>query len=248
MEVRILASGDQGLVVDFGETIDPETCRKVHQLAKKIKEKRDDRIRELVPTYRSLQIYFNLLKISRQELTDIVCEALDKIKDVELQLPRKRTIYIPTCYDDEFGPDLEFVARITGLKPEQVIELHSEEIYQVYVLGFVAGFPYLGSVNEKIAIPRLEKPRNRIPAGSVGIGGRQTGLYTVESPGGWRLIGRTPIKTFFPEKESPNFFIPGDNIKFKQITKQEYEDIAEQVASGQYIPEIQITKMAGDLA
>ncbi|MDL2280630.1 5-oxoprolinase subunit PxpB [Selenomonadales bacterium OttesenSCG-928-I06] len=248
MEAKILRAGDQGLVVDFGETIDTETCRKVHQLAKKIKELRDDRIKEIVPTYRSLQIYFNLLKISRQELTDIVCDALDKIKDVELQLPKKRTIYIPTCYGEEFGPDLDFVAKITNLKPEQVIELHAETVYQVYVLGFVAGFPYLGSVNEKIIIPRLEKPRNRIPAGSVGIGGRQTGLYTVESPGGWRLIGRTPLKTFFPEKENPAFFRPGDNIKFEPITKQEYNNIAEQVAKGQYTPEIKITKMAGDLA
>ena len=248
MEVRILTAGDQGLVIEFSDTIDFETCKKVHQLSKCIKELRDKRITELVPTYRSLQIYFNLLKISRNELTDIVNEALAKIKDVELHLPRTRTLYVPTCYEEEFSPDLEFVAKITNLKPEEVIELHAEKTYQVYVLGFVVGFPYLGSVSEKIAIPRLEKPRSKIPAGSVGIGGHQTGIYTVESPGGWRLIGRTPIRTFLPEKEDPFFFKPGDEIKFNIIDKKEYYDIKEQVAAGVYVPEIKIVKTAGEFA
>ena len=134
---------------------------------------------------------------------------------------------IPVCYDGEFAPDMEDVCAHTGLQREQVIRLHTSRDYLIYMLGFLPGFPYLGGMDERIEAPRLETPRTLIPAGAVGIGGKQTGIYPLASPGGWRLIGRTPIKVYDPDREEPILYKSGDYIRFYPITEEEYKDIAQ---------------------
>jgi inhibitor of KinA len=153
---------------------------------------------------------------------------------------------VPTLYGGEYGPDIEFVATHNNITPEEVIEIHTATPYLVYMLGFTAGFPYLGGMSEKIATPRLKTPRTRIPAGSVGIAASQTGLYPIESPGGWQLIGRTPIKAFSPQSENPFLFAAGDYLKFRAIEQDEYDKIKELSEKGEYVAETSIMETAGE--
>jgi inhibitor of KinA len=147
-------------------------------------------------------------------------------------------VEIPVCYGGDFGPDLEFVAQHNKLTTADVVAIHTSVPYLVYMLGFTPGFPYLGGMSDRIAAPRLEKPRTAIPAGSVGIAGSQTGFYPVESPGGWRLIGRTPVKAFDAASVNPFLFAARDYLRFKAIAAQEYAAIAQAVADGSYTPVI----------
>jgi inhibitor of KinA len=141
---------------------------------------------------------------------------------------RRRTVEIPVCYGGEYGPDLEFVARHNGLDAEEVIRIHTAGEYLVYMIGFTPGFPYLGGLSARIAAPRLEKPRFKVPGGSVGIAGRQTGIYPLTAPGGWRLIGRTPLSLFTPALDPPCLLRPGDAVTFKAISREEYERLREE--------------------
>jgi len=136
-------------------------------------------------------------------------------------------VEIPVVYGGEYGPDLEFVAKHSGLSVDEVIEIHSKPVYRVYFLGFLPGFAYLGGMDERIAAPRLERPRLKVPSGSVGIAGKQTGIYPIESPGGWRLIGRTPLRLFNPEKEPPTLLQPGDRVKFVPVDEYEFRELYE---------------------
>lgn len=136
-----------------------------------------------------------------------------------------RTVSIPVCYGGEYGPDLEYVARHHNLTPEEVISIHSEGEYLAYMIGFAPGFPFLGGLSEKIATPRRSSPRTSIPAGSVGIAGMQTGVYPISTPGGWQLIGQTPIKLFLPEQNPPSLLQAGDIVKFEPISKEEYQEL-----------------------
>ncbi|MCX7780893.1 MAG: 5-oxoprolinase subunit PxpB [Negativicutes bacterium] len=238
--IRLLNAGEQGLVVEFGREINAELNKKVHRLARKLAAQTIAGITEVVPTYRSLLVYFDPLKISRACLADRIEQLLAA---QEAQLPEQgeaigNLVRIPVCYGGEFGPDLEFVAQHNGLTVEEVIRIHTATPYQVYMLGFTPGFPYLGGMSEKIAAPRLEKPRLKIPAGSVGIAGSQTGFYPIESPGGWRLIGRTPIKAFHPESPNPFMFAAGDFLQFTSVAADEFYAIQRRVDNGTYIPEI----------
>jgi inhibitor of KinA len=147
-----------------------------------------------------------------------------------------RRITIPVVYGGDYGPDLGYVAKFHGLSEEQVVKLHSEREYTVYMMGFVAGFPYLGEVSDEIATPRLETPRLKVPAGSVGIAEKQTGIYPCEAPGGWRIIGRTPIKLFNPLREPSAMLKPGDKVKFKPISIKELRVVEEAISKGAYSP------------
>lgn len=153
-------------------------------------------------------------------------------------LPPARLIEIPTVYGDKWGPDLEDVAKYNGLTPEEVISIHSNADYLVYFLGFTPGFPFLGGMSEKIATPRLPTPRISIPAGSVGIANNQTGLYPTESPGGWRLIGRTPLRFYDPSWEQPFLLQAGDYVRFVPIDEEEYLAIEAEVKENRYVPVI----------
>lgn len=240
--VRILNAGEQGIVIEFGDQICAQINSRVHQIAGKLATIMGDEIVEVVPTYRSLLVYFNPLKIRRGQLIKAIEEVLTNESTDSLAQAAGKVVYIPVCYDEEFGPDLEFVAKHNQLTVEEVVAIHTSTPYLVYMLGFTPGFPYLGGMSERIATPRLEKPRTKILAGSVGIAGSQTGFYPIDSPGGWRLIGRTPVKAFQPEAASPFLFDAGVYLQFQAVTRQEYEKIAQEVAAGTYVA---VTGMLG---
>lgn len=229
---RFLPGGDRALFIEFGDTIDPELNRRVRRLMLTIQEAKLPELVEMVPAYRSLLVYYDPRRISPEKLRAKL-EILAK-KTEAGEFPEPKVTEIPTAYGGEYGRDLEFVAEHNGLSPEEVIRLHAGKAYLIYMLGFIPGFAYLGGVSLRITTPRLPTPRVKIPAGSVGIAGNQTGIYPVESPGGWRLIGRTPIELFNPEKEPPALLQMGNYVKFVQITAQEFDRTREEVARGTY--------------
>lgn len=230
---RYLPVGDKALLVEFGNTVDIAINNKVLALQDGVSRSKVFGVEECTPTYRSLLVYYDPLKVSYERL-------VFQIKDLEYRLDefssqiRRRIVEVPTCYGGVHGPDIAYVAEYNHLTVEEVIRIHSGREYPVYMIGFIAGFPYLGNVADKIATPRLETPRLKVPAGSVGIAEKQTGIYTRESPGGWRLIGRTPIKLFDPSWPQPALIQPGDRIKFMPISEEEFEAIKDRVLAGTY--------------
>ncbi len=194
-----------------------------------------DWVIEYIPAYASVTVFYDILKVSKQaegQLPyDYVCDQLKVLlADVKVKEQiEPRVVDIPVCYGGEFGPDLEYVAEYNGLSTSKVIELHSNGDYLVYMLGFAPGFPFIGGMDQQIATPRQKSPRLKIPDGTVGIANNQTGVYPIETPGGWQLIGRTPLKLFKPEQSPPTLLQAGDKIKFKPISYDEFlEKEAEQ--------------------
>ncbi|HUW63882.1 MAG TPA: 5-oxoprolinase subunit PxpB [Spirochaetia bacterium] len=229
---RLLPAGDRALVVEFGNEINPRVNRLVRNLYLRIQEMEVAGIEELIPTYRSLLIIYEPAEISYQELRQMV-ETLDKnLPEAALSLPKVH--FLPVVYGGSYGPDLVDVAAANRLTEEEVIAIHQDPEYMIYMFGFAPGFPYLGGMSPLIATPRLEVPRTRIPAGSVGIAGSQTGVYPLESPGGWRLIGRTPVKPYDAYREPQVVFSVGEYLKFFRITEEEYLDIKAEVDKGCY--------------
>jgi inhibitor of KinA len=220
--VRMLAAGEQGLIVEFGNAIDPAVNARVHRLARALATLGLEGVIESVPTYRSLLVLFDPLVLPRERLVPEV-EALLAIPAAgEAAGAGGSAVELPVLYGGEFGPDLAFIARRNGLSTEDVIAIHSSSSYLVYMLGFTPGFPYLGGMSSRLATPRLSTPRGKVPAGSVGIAGSQTGVYPVESPGGWRLIGRTPLRLFDLEAAPPFLLAPGDVVRFRPVDEEEY--------------------------
>ena len=187
---------------------------------------------DLVPTYRSVLVYYGPLRVSLTELEERLAALEQHLDEASLEAPR--VIEIPTLYGGEYGPDLGYVAEHNGLTPEEVILVHSGTDYPVYMMGFTPGFPYLGGMSERIATPRLPTPRTAIPAGSVGIAEQQTGVYPTESPGGWRLIGRTPVQLFNPRRDPPVLVKVGDRVRFVSVTEDAYHNIESRVQAGSY--------------
>ena len=222
-EARYLIAGDKGLLVEYGDKIDPEINAKVRAISLSIEKADIDGVEEVIPTYRSILITYNPTKISFKDLKENIKNMEKNLSKVELPAPR--TIEIPVVYGGEYGPDIEFVAKHNGLTVEEVIDIHSKGKYLIYMIGFTPGFPFLGGLSEKLFTPRLETPRVKVPAGSVGIANNQTGIYPIDSPGGWRLIGRTPIKLYDPSKDPPVILNPGDFIRFVPIDEEEYKKI-----------------------
>ena len=237
--IRMRSAGEGGLVIEMGRVIAPRINAAVQRLAEKLSRKRPEGMIEVVPAYCSLLVHFDPLVLSRAALVEAVARivAVDLEPEVAAS-ERVRAIQIPVCYGGEFGPDLDYVAQVHGLTTEEVITIHHARSYRVYMVGFTPGFPYLGELSERIATPRLEKPRTLVPRGSVGIAGTQTGIYPVASPGGWRIIGRTPVPLFLPEAAHPFLFSPGDSVRFNPVTVDRYREIARQVEAGSYLPEV----------
>ncbi|MDR3355058.1 MAG: 5-oxoprolinase subunit PxpB [Synergistaceae bacterium] len=233
---KILGSGDSCVVVEFSDAIDMEANIRLQDLRRIMETWSVPGIRECVPTYRSLSVYYNPLKITRPKLEETIRRALESIgRRAERE---RRTLVIPVSYGGEFGPDMESVSNHTGLPEDEIIRRHTNADYYCYMLGFTPGFGYLGGMDESLATPRLRNPRLIIPAGSVGIAGNQTGVYSVDSPGGWRLIGRTPLKLFDPgDDANPTLMEAGEWVRFRGISPGEYASILEDVHSGRYIPE-----------
>ncbi len=209
---KIVPAGDSALLVQFGNEIDLTTNQRVHALAALLNISPLAGVIETVPAYGTLLVHYDPLLLSFVQIRNYLREKLTQIHD---NLPRKRKqIEVPVSYGGEHGIDLETVARHCQLQIEDVIRIHSERTYTVFMMGFTPGFPYMGKLDDAIRTPRLETPRTRVPAGTVAIAGSQTGIYPIDSPGGWQLIGWTPLQLFNPESESPFLFSPGDEVKF----------------------------------
>lgn len=232
--VRMMPVGEGAVLVEFGQDISPAIQAGVSALEQAIIREMHPAIIEWVPTYRSLLVYYDPLEISYHEMAAWLLERSSD-QGSATAVPRRR-VTIPVLYGGTMGPDLDFVAKHTKLDPQEVVRLHEEPDYLVYMLGFMPGFPYLGGLNPKIITPRLTTPRTAVPAGSVGIADRQTGVYPLKSPGGWQLIGRTPVRLYVPERAQPIMLQPGDLLKFRSVTAEEYAEVEQQVTAGNYQP------------
>ncbi len=205
--------GDAAVLVELGNALDAALNARVHALARRVETLRG--VSVTVPGYATLLVEYEPALCEYDALCHEIVQAMDTQDAPAAQAAR--VIEIPSRYGGADGPDLDFVARHNGITTDEVIALHTRVLYQVFMLGFAPGFPYLGIVDEKIAAPRLETPRSRVPAGSVGIAGRQTGIYPRASPGGWRLIGRTDVKMFDPMQEPPTLLRAGDRVRFARV-------------------------------
>jgi KipI family sensor histidine kinase inhibitor len=213
--------GDRGLLVELGETIDPAINLEVQRLTSALAAAGIEGVVELVPAYRSILVVYNPLRVAHGRLRQTVQSMHRELDDISL--PASKDHVIPVVYGGEYGPDLDWVADYHGLEPAEVIRLHTQPLYRVYMIGFTPGYPYLGEVPERLVTPRRETPRTRVPKGSVGIAQRQTGIYPVASPGGWQIIGRTPVGLFDPTAEPPARFEMGDRVRFRSISNEEME-------------------------
>ena len=228
--IRLLAEGEGGLLVELGDAVDPDVNARVHALARAVVQRIGAPVLEVVPSYASLLVVFDPLRLSRERLETRVAALARKVEGIRA-VPPRRVIEVPVCYGGELGPDLEDVARAVALSPAEVIARHSAPVYRVYLLGFTPGFPYLGGMDPRLACPRLSSPRVRVPAGSVAIAGAQTGVYSVESPGGWRLLGRTPLRLFDPDPGArrPFLLAPGDGLRFVPVDRARFDALAAEV-------------------
>lgn len=231
-EIKILTAGDSSLLIEFGQEISPKINQKITSTVQLMKEQHIEGVVDIIPAFCSLLINYDPRVIGYEELKERM-KNLVKV-DVKSQAGKKRIFEIPVCYGGEYGPDIENIANHAGLSVDEVIKIHSSRDYLIYMLGFLPGFTYLGGLDERIHTPRLANPRLKIRAGSVGIGGSQTGIYPLESPGGWQLMGMTPVKTYDPEREVPILVEAGDYIRFVPVTEDEYLAIKEQVEKGTY--------------
>lgn len=208
------------MLVSFGDEITIETHHRVVKLLRSLEDPALDGIRNLHPAYCSLLIRFDPLKLDHDAVARLVHASLDRLDP--LVPPEPRTIEIPVCYGGELGPDLVDVANLHGLTPQGVIELQTSVTYTVYFLGFVPGFAYLGGLPDSLATPRLQSPRKQVPRGSLGIAGNQTGIYPFVTPGGWRLLGRTPLEIFRPDRADMSLLSIGDRVRFTPIPLEQF--------------------------
>lgn len=232
-ETRFLLTGDTSVSVEFGDEISEEINHKIRAFSFALATSPIPGVVEIVPTYRSLMIHYDPGTVLYDDLVWQLKDLLSGLDQV--RLPPSHVIEIPVMYGGVEGPDLEFVAAHCGLSSDEVVRIHTSADYLIYMLGFTPGFPYLGGMDERIAAPRLKQPRVKIPAGSVGIAGSQTGVYPIDSPGGWQLIGRTPLQLYEPGRTNPVLCRAGDYIRFRPIDRKEFDAIAMQEATGTYV-------------
>jgi inhibitor of KinA len=231
MKVRFLSAGDRALVVEFDDRIDRALSNDVLRLDASLRARGLPGVVETVPTFRSLMVHYDPMATARAELERAITSMLDRQSG-----PRgAATLWrVPVCYDGEFAPDLAEVAHLIGATPSEVAALHSAARYHVYMLGFLPGFPYMGDLPRQLALPRRADPRLRVPAGSVSIATTLTAIYPYESPGGWHLIGATPIRLFDPARPRPALLQPGDIVQFEPIDPASFAAIRGAVASSNY--------------
>lgn len=224
-EIRIVAAGDSALRVELPARIDVQISARVVAMAEAAKGRFGYALRDVVIGFHTLTVYFDPLAIDSRWLE----EQLELVAHQEGRepAPPRATIEVPVCYGGELGPDLSSVAEQAGCSEEEVIRLHSAREYRVFVVGFVPGFAYMGPIDPKLALPRRSNPRTRVPAGSVAIAAGQTGIYPVETPGGWHLIGRTTVRPFDETRVEPSLFHPGDRVTFRRISREEFDEAAQ---------------------
>ncbi|MGD6816860.1 5-oxoprolinase subunit PxpB [Metabacillus sp. 84] len=219
---------ERAMLVELGKEISGDIRLAIRQFTDLLDQQNYPWLIEYIPAFTNVTIIFDLLyfKNNPEESHIFIQKKMEELlftlRNKQTESAGSRTVKVPVCYDEEFGLDLEWVANYNRISKEEVISLHSQGTYPVYMIGFSPGFPYLGGMDEKIAAPRKEKPRGKIPAGSVGIAGTQTGIYPLETPGGWQIIGRTPVPLFDPAKNPPVLLQAGDTVEFYPISKDEY--------------------------
>ena len=231
MKVRFLSAGDRALVVEFGDRVERELSNNVLRLDESLHASGLPGVVETVPTFRSLMVHYDPLVTTRADLERSITSLVDRRPG-----PRAAgTLWrVPVCYDSAFAPDLAEVAHLTGVTQSEVVALHSAVRYHVYMLGFLPGFPYMGDLPPQLALPRRTDPRLRVPAGTVSIATTLTAIYPYESPGGWHLIGATPIRLFDPVRARPALLEPGDIVQFEPIDPASFASIRKAVDSGNY--------------
>lgn len=230
--IRFLTAGDSSLLIEFGDEISPEINKKITATVQLMKAQQIEGVVDLIPAFCSLLINYDPRIITYENLQKRM-EDLVKL-DATAEQASKKIIEIPVCYGGEYGPDIENIAELAGLSVEEVIRIHSSRDYLIYMLGFLPGFAYLGGLEECLHTPRLANPRIKINAGSVGIGGSQTGIYPLDSPGGWQLLGMTPVTVYDPLREVPILYEAGEYIRFVPVDEAEYKRIKEEVENGTY--------------
>ncbi|HSW15836.1 MAG TPA: 5-oxoprolinase subunit PxpB [Ramlibacter sp.] len=229
--VRFLCAGDTALVVEFGDRIERALSDRVLRLGARVRAASLPGVVEAVPTYRSLMVHYDPLQtdhISLQEQLAVMLEHEDG-GESEARLWR-----VPACYEPSHAPDLQDVAQRAGLTIDEVVRLHTGTLFHIYMIGFVPGYPYMGDLPEALVLPRRADPRIRVPAGSIAIASTMTAIYPLESPGGWHLIGTTPIRLFDPRLPRPALFSPGDKLRFEPITSSQFDEIRHASANGSY--------------
>jgi inhibitor of KinA len=231
MSVRFLPAGDTGLVVEFGSSVDRALSNRVLALSESLEAANIAGVVELVPTFRSLLIHYDPRLTSGASLEDGL---RSRIAQHGGSGRHGRLWHVPACYDKKYAPDIAEVAERAGLTIAEVTERHSATQYHVYMIGFVPGLPYMGDTVPELNLPRRVNPRVRVPPGSIAIAIGQTIIYPVESPGGWHLIGSTPISLFDPSRPQPALFAPGDAVKFESLSVEDYEAVSRDVAAGRY--------------
>ena len=225
-EVTIVPAGDSALVVELPPRVDPATNNRLISLAAAVRDRIGTSLRDVVVGYCTLTVYFDPLRIDARWLeAELATLAQEETGEEPVE---GAIIDVPVCYGGELGPDLAAVASVIGATEEEVVRLHTGVEYRVFVVGFVPGFAYMGVVDERLALPRRPVPRTRVPAGSVAIAAGQTGIYPMETPGGWHILGRTPVRPFDRRREPPALFRPGDRVTFHPIAREDFDHAAAQ--------------------
>jgi len=232
MNTRILTAGDSAILIEFGKTISPEINSRITAVVQLLRDQHIEGVQDIIPSFCALLINYDPRVLSYEQIKQRVEQLLKA--EAKSVVKRKRVFEIPVCYGGSFGPDILNIAQHAGLSVDEVIKIHSSEDYLIYMLGFLPGFCYLGGLDERIHTPRLSSPRLKIPAGSVGIGGSQTGIYPFDSPGGWQLMGMTPIKTYDSDREPAILYESGDFIRFVPIDSDEFYRIKSLVDRNEY--------------
>ncbi len=231
LSYKIISLGDAALTIDFGNLINESINKKVITLFHNLQHKPIQGMVEAVPAYSSLTIYYDVISLYKnipdgKTVFEWMKDQTEKYLKEKIETENKEevTVIIPVCYDKEFASDIDSIAAKKNISPEEIVQIHTSRSYRVYMLGFLPGFAYMGEVDDIIIIPRKPTPQNVI-AGSVGIAGQQTGVYPLNSPGGWQIVGRTPVKMFDKEKKEPTLVKAGDHVRFISISKDEFENI-----------------------
>lgn len=223
---RLSSLGDAAVVITLGDEIGVEAHEQVKAVTQMLESTPPDAIVEYIPAFTTVTVIYDPLAATCEDFTHQLRALLDSTPRSSAAIAN-RLVEIPVCYGEDFGPDLDFVASHNDITSDQVVAIHGEPEYLVYMIGFAPGFPYLGGMSERIAAPRRGTPREKIPAGSVGIAGNQTGVYPIQTPGGWQLIGRTPLELFRPTEGEPSLLRAGDRVRFKAIERDEYDELLE---------------------
>ena len=229
-DVSVCPAGDQGFFIRFGNVISPEIHRRIAASVQALDRSRPPWLVDCIPTYCTILILYDSVKVESPQVRAWIEQTLSDAAGLS---PERRLVEIPVWYDPSVGPDLEDLARAKGLSVDQVVAVHTAAEYLVYMLGFKPGFPFMGGLDERLWMQRLSTPRLAVAAGSVGIGGRQTGIYSVTSPGGWRILGRTPLRLFDLQRENCFLILPGDRVRFFPIDEVRYKELLPQSSGPQ---------------